>query len=349
MPDRQPALERRLAEERGGQRLDRRRQDAVRADVGPRRRVRRQVPRRPQGDGDGRPAGRQHRLGQLRLRRLEVRGERADDDEVERGAAARRGRRCRRPPAAAGRRISSTSGSRRRSAAPGVGAHESTTCRPASGRRAATGRPRSARRRPAAGAAGRSSSRTSVIDRGRARRPGPGARGTPTTSSGGWSKPPSHRRSSSSRRVAAASSRGVDQAAPLGLRDALLEPLQRRLVGRAEQQVLAGAQGDDGIDDLRRPLGQGAHVQGVGDGHALEAELSRSRSRRIAGRQAGRQRRRPSAPARDRWPAMTSRAPASSAARNGTSSRSLELGGRPATTAARGGCRRPCRRHPGSA
>ena len=46
-------------------------------------RVGEQVPRRAQRDGDGRLAGRQDRRGQRRLRRLEVRGERPDDDEVE--------------------------------------------------------------------------------------------------------------------------------------------------------------------------------------------------------------------------------------------------------------------------
>ena len=44
-----------------------------------------QVPRRPQGDGDGRLAGREDGRGQRGLHRLEVGGERPDDDEVEGG------------------------------------------------------------------------------------------------------------------------------------------------------------------------------------------------------------------------------------------------------------------------
>ena len=81
----------------------------------------------------------------------------------------------------------------------------------------------------------------------------------------------------------------IDQAPPLRLREALHQSLQRRLVGRPEQHVLAGAQRGDGIDDLRRSLGQGAHVQGIGDGHAVELQLlaqqvAQDRGDRLVGR-----------------------------------------------------------------
>ena len=67
---------------------------------------------------------------------------------------------------------------------------------------------------------------------------------------------------------------GIDQAAPLRLHEAFLQPPRRSLVHRPEQQVLAGTQGGDGIDDLRRSLGQRMHVDGIGDGHAVELQLS---------------------------------------------------------------------------
>ena len=66
---------------------------------------------------------------------------------------------------------------------------------------------------------------------------------------------------------------GIDQAAPLRLREAFLQPFQGRLVRCPEQHVFARPEGGDGIDDLRRSLGQGAHVQRVADGHAVELQL----------------------------------------------------------------------------
>ena len=82
---------------------------------------------------------------------------------------------------------------------------------------------------------------------------------------------------------------GIDQASPLRLREAFLQPFQRRLVRRSEQHVLAGTEGGDGIDDLRRSLGQGAHVQGIGDGHAVEPQLPAQQVAQDRGGQAGRQ------------------------------------------------------------
>ena len=82
---------------------------------------------------------------------------------------------------------------------------------------------------------------------------------------------------------------GIDQAAPLRLREAFLQPFQRRFVRRSEQHVFAGAEGGDGIDDLRRSLGQGVHVQGIGDGHAVEVQLPAQQVAQDRGGQAGRQ------------------------------------------------------------
>ena len=73
---------------------------------------------------------------------------------------------------------------------------------------------------------------------------------------------------------------GIDQASPLCLGEAFLQPFQRCFVGGPEQHILAGSQGGDGIDDLSRSLGQGVHVERIGDGHAVELQLPRNRSRR---------------------------------------------------------------------
>ncbi len=228
-----------LTQERRGERLHRRRQDAVGADMGSGGRVRQQVPRRAQGDGDGRLAGRQDRRGQRRLRRLEVRRERPDDDEVE---AARRSPR----PAmsasagAAGRRISSTPRRAGGGAPRPASAAPSTTCRPASARAGIDWT--TAIRASAAGVNGnsRSSLRTRVIDRRASSAASAWCSPQPTTSSGGWSNPPSQRRRSSSRESRRGVVVGIDQAAPLRLREALLEPFDGGLVRRSEQQVLAG-------------------------------------------------------------------------------------------------------------
>ena len=65
--------------------------------------------------------------------------------------------------------------------------------------------------------------------------------------------------------------------------------MERRLVGCPEQDVLAGPESDDRIDDLRRSLGQGAHVQGIRDGHAVEPHLPAEQVAQDRGGQAGRQ------------------------------------------------------------
>ena len=82
---------------------------------------------------------------------------------------------------------------------------------------------------------------------------------------------------------------GIDQPSPLRLGEAFLQPFHRRFVHGPEQDVLARAEGGDRIDDLRRSLRQGAHVHGVGDGDAVEAQLPAQQVAQDRGGQAGRQ------------------------------------------------------------
>ena len=286
--DGQPADERRLAEQRGRQRLHRRRQDAVAADVGPGGRVGEQVPRRAQGDGDGRPAGRRGRPrpappapagGARRTSRRRRR---------RRSRAARRDPRRRPRPAPPAGGSPPRPRSRRRSADASVGA---TVEDVSAGVRSAGIDWTTAIRASAAGFNGSSPSslRTSVIDRRASSAASAWCSSHPTTSSDGCSWPPSHRRSSPSRRFAAASS----SASISPRRCAWARPSSSRSIAGSsdgsEQHVLAGTEGGDRIDDLRRSLGQGAHVHGVRDGHAVEAQLPAQQVAQDRGGQAGRQ------------------------------------------------------------
>ena len=49
----------------------------------------------------------------------------------------------------------------------------------------------------------------------------------------------------------------------------------RGAVGRQEQEVHAGAQRHDAVDDAGTALRHGLHVHGVGDGDAAEARAAR--------------------------------------------------------------------------
>ena len=66
---------------------------------------------------------------------------------------------------------------------------------------------------------------------------------------------------------------GIDEPSTLCLGQAFHQPSHGCLVRGPEEHVFAGTQGRDGIDDLGGSLGQGAHVQGIGDGHAVEPQL----------------------------------------------------------------------------
>ena len=79
---RQAAGERRIARERGREPHKRRLQDPVGGDVAARGRVRGQVERGPQADGDGRPAEVEDRLGEGRLGGLDERCGCSQDDRV---------------------------------------------------------------------------------------------------------------------------------------------------------------------------------------------------------------------------------------------------------------------------
>ena len=168
---------------------------------------------------------------------------------------------------------SSTLGKRRRIAAASVGAtNEDVSAGVRSDGREWMTATRASAREPER-QAGPSSSRTSVTDRAASSAARAWCSRTPTTSSGGCSKPLSHWRISASRASDRSLAGWIEQPALLGLRDTLLHARDQLRVCRAEQQVLARAQGDDDIDDLRGALGQRAHVQRVGDRQALEAEI----------------------------------------------------------------------------
>ena len=282
------------------------------------------------------------------LRRLEVRGERPDDDEVE----------GREPLAEAG--DVRLAGHRRQEdllhagdAAGGAprpaSAEPSTRCRPASGRRASTGRPRSGRRRPGRNGTSRvvvadEGDRPSgqlggeglMVDRTRRRRAAAG-RSRPAS---GEARPAGASRAASSTasirprrcawaRPSASRSRAASSACP-------------------EQHVLAGTEGGDGVHDLGRSLGEGAHVQGIGDGHAVEPQLPAQQVAQDRGGQAGRQ---VVGQARQREVAGHDHP----RARGQRRSKRDELPLRPARrasappAAARGADPPPCRRRPGSA
>ena len=234
-------------------------------------RVGKEVPRRAQGDGDGRLAGRQDRLREGCLCGLEMRRERPDDDEVERrqpvaetcdvGLAWRRRQEDlldTRQPAAEGRCQC------RRDRRGRVG------WRQVGGHRLDDGDP---------GVRGRLQRQQPLVitdegDRTSCQLGGEcvmfGAPDDVERRLGEGSQPAAQLVQPASRRSVVV---GIDQASPLCLDEAFLQPFERCFVGGPEQHVLAGSQGGDRIDDLGRSLGQRVHVERIGDGHAVELQL----------------------------------------------------------------------------
>ena len=311
-------------------------------------RIGEQVPWRAQGDGDGRLAGRQDGRGQRRLRRLEMRGERPDDDEVggcqplaetgDVGLAWRRRAGGSRP-----RR-----GCRRRSAAASVGG---TVEDVSAGVRSAGIDWTTAIRASAAGV--KRQQPVVVADEGdrtsgQLARRVPGARRSPTTSSGGWSiasQPAAQLVQPARGRSIVA---GIDQAAPLRLHEAFLQPLQRRFVrafraARPRPARRAAMASMTCADPWARACMSRASVTVT----PSNPSCPRSRSRRTAAdRLVGRS---ASWPGSAKWPVITTARPRPVPLETGPARARPARHSSAAPAAACGADPRSCRRRPGSA
>ena len=81
----------------------------------------------------------------------------------------------------------------------------------------------------------------------------------------------------------------VEQVTGSGTSKAVFDPLAGGSVGRAEQEIDAGPDGGDDVDDLTVALGEGRHVEGVGQGDTAEPELAAQETAHHDRRQGGRQ------------------------------------------------------------